>query len=171
LCPDGLIIGIDYAYGMLELSRQILTTAESIPLLAKVAFSRHDVWKIQGFDRHNIALVGGYAENLPFKNILFDCVLGNYIFSIVDDYKSAIHKAVELLKPGGIFITTNSFSWEDLREPERRHNPDDLKACLKNEGLHIELDFDFANINTANSRQFHIRNTRLILGKKPPAFS
>lgn len=166
LCPDGQVVGFDYVYGTLQLAKQVLTTAKTTSVLIKVDFARHDVWELPGFQRPNITLVAGAAERLPFREDAFDCILGNYIFSIIDDYRAALRNAIKLLKPGGILITTNGFSWEDLREPERRHTPDDMKEVLESEGLDIELEFDFANLNTANPRYFHMRNTRLILGRR-----
>lgn len=166
LCPQGLIIGFEYVYSTLKLAKQILTTQAAIPILTKTEMQSHAIQRLQGFGRKNIALIAGAAEHLPFQEGTFDCVLGNYIFSIIDDYQSAVHKAARLLKSGGILITTNGFSWEDLREPNRRHDPDILSSVLRESGLDIELDFDFANMNTANPRQMFIRNTRLILGRK-----
>lgn len=166
LCPDGWIFGIDYIWSNLKLSKQILNTLEPVPFLSKVSLGHHDIWKIQGFGRKNITLVAGSADNLPFKEATFDCVIGNYIFSIIDSYKTVFRKAAKLVKPGGMLLITNGFSWEDIREPERRHNPDDFNTIAESEGLKVEVSFDFVNIDTSRPRHFHMQNTRLTQFRK-----
>lgn len=166
LCSDGLVIGLDFVYGMLKMTRSVVLENEPVPLLLKTDMRQHEIRTLQGFGRLNVALVAADAQRLPFADATFDCILGNYIYSIIDDYQAALREAVRLLKPGGMFILTNGYSWEDLREPERRHNPDDLSTTMHAADMRIELDFDFANVNNANPRLGYLRTTRLTLARK-----
>jgi SAM-dependent methyltransferase len=165
-CLDGLVVGLDHVYSMLKLARQVVVGDQPVPLLCKTDMRQHEIRELLGFGRNTVALVAADAQRLPFADALFDCVLGNYIYSIIDDYPSALRETVRLVKPGGMLIVTNGYSWEELREPERRHNPDDLNAVLRGAGMQIELDLDFANLNTANPRLVYLRTPRLTLARK-----
>lgn len=55
---------------------------------------------------HNIVFERGTIEELKVENCSYDAVLGLSILHLLEDKESAIAKVYQMLKPGGIFVSS-----------------------------------------------------------------
>ena len=79
---SGLLIGLDYSYGMLKQADQ----------------------RVKRCHWSNIALFLGDAVQLPFADSVFDRVICTYALKIIPAYSQALDEVVRVLKPGGVLV-------------------------------------------------------------------
>lgn len=57
--------------------------------------------------QHDLKVVRGYGELLPFQGGCFDIVLSCLSLLDIDDYQAVIRESARVLRPGGTFIVAN----------------------------------------------------------------
>jgi len=88
LFPDTKVVGVDYAFGMLQ-----------------EACKKYDLRQILQAD----------ARILPFKTEIFDVIISNLTYQWVMDLEKAFQESYRVLKGNGIFCLT-MFGYETLQE-------------------------------------------------------
>lgn len=103
-------------------------------------------------------LLRGIAEQLPFRNEIFDCIYFITSFEFIEDSISALKETSRVLKPDAkaLFLISNFKSWYFQKEHTET-------------GSYIELKIkhlDNAVLENAISSQFQIESVTLKLGIK-----
>jgi len=62
--------------------------------------------KVQESGPKNVEFIKATLFDLPHKSESFDAVLGLNVLHLIDDMDAAIKKSFDLLKPGGVFVTS-----------------------------------------------------------------
>ncbi len=86
--PDSLVVGLDFADGMIDVARQ----------------------SFEGFQ-----IIQADARELPFKEKAFDLVVSNLSYQWVEDLERAFRRSFEVMKSGGTFSLT-MFGFETFKE-------------------------------------------------------
>jgi ubiquinone/menaquinone biosynthesis C-methylase UbiE len=84
--PNGLLIGLDYSFGVLEQAQVRLEQKR---------------W-------NNIVLGQGNAAELPFPDAAFDRVLCTYALKAILPYERALDEVYRVLKPNGVFVAMDA---------------------------------------------------------------
>lgn len=102
-------------------------------------------------DINNITIVNGDAQELPFKEEIFDAVFCNTVLEHVPEPEKVIQESFRVLKKNGIFVVSIPFLQEVHADPYdfQRYTPYGLKYQLKKYGFKdIKIACDYGSLNT-----------------------
>ena len=109
---DGTIIGLDYAYKMLQEAQ------------AKLELYR---------DR--LALVHHNAQDLPFLDQSFDAVACLEALEFMPAPQRVLGEMARVLRPGGVLLITNRVNWEAKLMPGKAFDEETLRTILQRGGM------------------------------------
>lgn len=62
--------------------------------------------------------VEGFAEQMPFQDESFSCIISDCVFQTVTDQKEFLYECARVLKQGGKLIFTIAWNWNYPRKPQ-----------------------------------------------------
>ena len=130
-----LFVGLDYSYSMIKRSKEILLDNKEIEInLQSRGFGK---LLLQGENYKNIVLTQGDANNLPFKENIFDCVCNTFLIDRVPDAEETICKSIEVLKQGGLFILTDPLNFNTAENWNKNLSAKKIVEIVQNCGIEI----------------------------------
>jgi len=92
---------------------------------------------LQGKNYKNVILSQGDANNLPFKENIFDCVCNTFLIDRFPDVKEIICKSIEVLKKGGLLIFTDLLNFNTAENRNKNMNAEKIVKIVQNCGIEI----------------------------------
>jgi SAM-dependent methyltransferase/uncharacterized protein YbaR (Trm112 family) len=166
LLKEGNVIGVDLEYSKVRLAYNILKTNENIECVRTKNFG-YEKFTIKGFNRKNIYLIVADANNLPFKNKVFDIVIIIYLLGLLEEPEKFLKTIPNLLKDKGVLIIADDHGWYERFRPKKTQTcPSMLDEALKSEGLVKEIEFDTPYFEILTDRCYHLHLTRFVKYRK-----
>jgi arsenite methyltransferase len=95
----GRVVGVDMTDRMLDKARR----------------------NVEQFEHGNVEFVRGYAEELPFDEASFDCVVSNGVINLSPDKSAVFSGIVRVLRPGGRLMFSDIVTGVELPDSVREN--------------------------------------------------
>lgn len=155
----GGYLNIGQGFGLLE---------ETMPHIPKICldpcleFLRY----CKNKDIRNTRYVMGFGEQMPFHDDYFPAVVSDSVFQTVVDQREFLVENARVLKPGGAFVLTITYTWNYPRKPQAfpAGDPDLLLRFL--DELGISAEFIYYDLETETEVWFEDGDFMLVTGHK-----
>ncbi len=104
-----------------------------------------------GINRPELIIADG--ENVPFKNGMFDGVLGFDAFHHIPNRQRAMSQFAQALRPGGVVV---------LVEPGGDHGPDEYSREIMKKYGTLEIGMNLSDVNSYIEREPRLTSARQI---------
>jgi arsenite methyltransferase len=99
-------IGFGSGFPLVELAMRLGSTCKVIGIDPWKAALERTKFKLRYTDVHNVELVEGVAERMPFENDFFDLIVSNNGLNNVQDLPKTLNECRRVSRPGSQFVFT-----------------------------------------------------------------
>ena len=116
------VIGFDYSPAMVSRAAQIIQSPQGEDVVFPIRTSKlHSVSAfIEGWGLDNCAFIVADGQFLPLQKSVADVVTCTNVFHRVASPATLLSSISRILKPGGVFLVSNSYDWKEEFTPRER---------------------------------------------------